>query len=230
MKTLSAGQKSSSIFNNPWDAKPSKIIIDITNQKEILPCDDRLGFVFLTNILIEGKSISLMQFTYKIFPNTILSLSPSTHYEVVFNYSYLNESKQIKLPKDMEQNLLCFLSGSRRKNENCKDFINDLYFKCNTQPIYDIYFSFAQTTIEDVTIGQAIAIGTHLNNQFRANHFAIYLGGDLYLSVLGVNNFLGVTTLEQLKVFYNDNVVRVINPFQYSDSINFTYITSTVSI
>lgn len=189
-----------SFFRNSSYSEMNPIIIKITNQKETISLEDREAFVYESNIRLDGKSFPLNSLNY----DKLLQIQPNKKYEIQFEF---NDATRIKLPNKMNEHLLSFLIGGRRKGVACMDFINDLYFGCKSQALNVInLIPFSLSLVGNVAIGQTVS----LNDR----HFAIYLANNLYISVMGNDHPLYITTLEQMKLIYNTQKAMIVIPKQ----------------
>ena len=204
-------EASDSLIKNPWDKDVAKIIIEITNQEEkLIGISGTTGFYFVTNIIVDGKRIPLESISY----DHPLKLSDKNNYRLLFKYPHLSDKENCELPSAMAQHLLTFLTGGRRQGECCIDFINDLYFGCGSVAVNQLYvrdfFGAPIKNDKQIAIGQAVGIGKDLGSP--PNHYAIYLGHGLFIAVMGNDCPIYVTTLEQMKLLYDDRFASVISP------------------
>jgi hypothetical protein len=211
-------QNNVSIIKNPWESGVKQICIKIT--------DDLLNLAFngieakspslVTYVKVDGKKIALHDLDF----NQTLQTKPNTHNEIIFKDYHSEKKRVFKLPDEMNRNLLHFLTGSRRHGDNCMDFVNIMLFGCRNDGPHRIYLNLGKAAIigndNNLAIGQAIAIGSGLATH-EMKHFAIYLGNGLYISMMGDNNPLYVTTLEQMKLIYSVNTAVKVTPISPSN-------------
>lgn len=178
------------------------IVIEITNQKiEHTFPDDAKGFIYKSNIIVDNnKTVDLFSVRY----DKILEIQKNKRINLEFRLGISNS--KIEFPREMSNNFAAFLTGERRKGANCLDFVNDLLFGCGTQRLQHIHINSGDEnqSINDLTPGQAIVLGNVEKGAFFSNklHYAISLFNNLFLSVLGDDGPICITTLEQLKSIY----------------------------
>lgn len=201
------------MIRNPWENGVKRITINITNKKLNLLFDgiEAKAPSFVTNVNIEGKTVPLHTFDF----NNWLTLKRNNSYVIIFEDYHTKDKRVFRLPEEMNKNLFHFLTGGRRWGDNCRDFVNAMLFGCGNNELQMIYLNRAESEIikndNNLAIGQAVAIGAGLATE-ELCHFAICLGNGLYMSVLGDNNPIYITTLEQMKMIYGVNTAVKVTP------------------
>lgn len=195
----------SSLFKNPWDSqKIMPLVIEITEEKCLirLKGSTEVGYCLAAHILLNESRVSLSSITHE----NKLIIPSDKKYEILFIYRPADHEIKIKLPYEMNKNLLEYLTGGRREKECCMDFVSALYFGCGTFEVNrflnDGERSYPITDSSTLQTGQAISIGDTANGAYTHRHLAIYLGEELFLSVMGNNIPILITTLEQMKLLY----------------------------
>ncbi len=200
------------MFKNPWENEESQnIIIEISDKRRVAHINGKTGFFFDTNILINGNKIPLDSINY----NNPLNISEHKKYEILFKYKLDDNEVVVRLTEQFNNNLLDFLSGGRRENECCMDFINAIYFGCSAVPLNTISLDeelLTVTSSETLQAGQVISIGNGKDEDYVPDHFTLYLGDDLCLSVVGTNRPLLITTLDQMKFCYSCQETVIVYP------------------
>ena len=216
------------LFKNPWETPSiTPLMIEITEEKIPLRFRGKCtGYGFGSDILLTGNRVPLASFSHI----NGLTIQPNKKYEILFKYKLQGIEKTQKVPPIMNQNLLNYLAGGRRENECCMDFVNALLFGCKTQQLNSIILNGSRSYFIDdslsLTMGQTIAIGDNTSGVYEPKHFAIYIADGLFLSVMGNDTPLMITTLDQMKAVYNYPISSVIFPLLDSqNSIQSTHFT-----
>lgn len=195
-----------------WDNKLTQsIIIKISDQKTVIVPSSN-AFCYQTYVLVNDNKVDLRS----LDSDSALEVNSNGKYEITFEDFHRQERRFFKLPSLMNYNLFCFLTGGKRKKENCMDFINAIYFGCGTIKINDLSMVGDPSIIDnikDLMVGQAVAIGNKSSDDLgiKINHYAIYIGNNLFISTPGENPLI-ITTLEQMQLLYKSNCVAKISP------------------
>lgn len=176
------------------------------------------GFVYKTNVIFGNQIIRLdhLNNNQMLDPSKQLDIPKQKKVNLKFRNNISNT--EIRLPKEMADNLAEFMTGGRRKDASCLDFINDLFFGCGTQTLHNINTNTDNNQeIVDLKAGQAILLCDSFKNQqgvlkLDNIHFAILLCDDLYISVFGNDGPICITSLEQLKGIYNTAAHNYVTP------------------
>lgn len=169
------------------------------------------GFVYEAVIRSENQTLRLDELNN----NKLLNLSKQK--KITLKFKNLISNTEIVLPKDMSNNLIAYMSGGRRKDSDCQDFVNDLFFGCGTQALHTLKMDYVQLSENPkLKAGQAILLSDSLKNEqgkiTAGNfHYAIFLCDDLYISVFGSGSIY-ITTLEQLKLCFRVATTYHITP------------------
>jgi len=214
---------SSNFFINP-PSNTSELLIEVTkNRYAIKGVTGFDGYGYESNILFEDSIIPLSSLTH-------LSRLKMSNYRNISNIklvlSCLDENKSIILPENISKNLLHFLCNIRREEANCKDFINDLYFGCGSEPLNHISITSDYIPLEEakLEIGDAIIL-TRTSDPMGFCHIVMNLGNDLCISDVDSNSPIVITTIDQMKLLYNANALKV-NLHRYEELTNVTtYVT-----
>lgn len=126
--------------------------------------------------------------------------------------------EKVPLKEDIFTNLKSFLtqaSSSSLPGFCCVDFVNLLFEKFRKENLNEFDAEQWSTyTFEEKELveGDAIATGIKKEHETSLNHFAMYLGSGLYLSVGGINGDLIITGLEPMKKMYEANSAMLLCP------------------
>jgi hypothetical protein len=117
-----------------------------------------------------------------------------------------NKKQIMMLPETILSNLLNLLSQQRNKQICCYDFVSILFNKFKMIGYFNI---FDWVISNEYQAGDAVALRSNLINFLGYNyeHYAVYLGEDIYMSILGKGNCIHFTTLEEMKKLYKDTEV-----------------------
>jgi hypothetical protein len=192
------------------DSKVKRTItIKITDQKyTVVDSDNRdVGFCYTTKVIAENKEVDLHTLSKP------LEVDPNINYELNIEDSHSGESKVVRLNTAMSRNLFRYITGGRREEGNCKDFMNAMHFGCGRARLNTVYLRECRAIKDDkdLEVGHTMVIGTHTAKGFDFKHFAIKLTEKLYISTLGPGA-PHITTSEQMQLFYKANDLVKITP------------------
>ncbi len=173
-----------------------------TNNKGITVPVQNLSLILATQNGKESTRLETDDFG-KIPLDKIIRLDGECDVDVSF---YFEKSKKtIKLPKQMNINLITFLSQgvpSEKPEYCCIQFMYELLYKrgfikndanLTSLILHDSYSE------EKSYPGTAVYLYKKLLNEFTNDHFAIYIGENYYISMFGKSGLIAISDLDAMK-------------------------------
>lgn len=167
------------------------------------------------------KGVKAIPFKLK----SVGSLANDAEKPQIFIYDKKNIGTQVDLPQKIYKNLHKFiLNGRPERGFCCVDFVTYLFEKYSPQFHNSLNINeweIAPFNASQIAIGEAVLIHNNMkpfqlneneNNvkwselkHLDVQHFAIYIGSKIYLSLFGKRGPLAFTTLTELQRFYSIN-------------------------